>query len=179
MMGVDYESDSRDIGGSPAEARSKVVVHLAATVVVSGDRVLLVRRSSTERFLPRVWGVPCGKVDSGESAPAAALRELHEETGLSGRIVCYIGQSTFSSVWRGRSAENIQSNFLVYPLGGTGEIRLPKKDQEASWVRRDEIDRFDGLDAYNRGVLEQWLSLTEFGQLEPVSSAAIASSRRR
>lgn len=179
MMTVDYEGDSRDIAGSPAETRGMAVVRLAAAVVVSGDRVLLVRRSKTERFLPRVWGVPCGKVDPGESASVAALRELREETGLAGSVVCPIGQSTFSSVWRGRPAENVQSNFLVHPLGGIGKISLPKEDQEAAWVHRDEIDRFDGLDAYNRSVLEQWLSRTEFRQLEPVSSAAIASSRRR
>ncbi|MDX6346920.1 MAG: 8-oxo-dGTP diphosphatase, partial [Streptomyces sp.] len=40
---------------------------MAAAVVVHDDRVLTVRRSFGERFLPGVWGVPCGKLDAGET----------------------------------------------------------------------------------------------------------------
>jgi len=165
--------------GNSVEIDPRVTLHLAAAVVVQDDRVLVVRRSETERFLPRVWGVPCGKVDPGESLPDAALRELREETGLVGGIVGYLGRSTFSSIWRGRAAENIQSNFLVRPLGVRRKVRLPKKDQAAIWLSRDEIHHFDGLDTYNRGVLQQWLHLGEFGQSERISSALIASSSRR
>lgn len=141
-------------GDNPADT---VILRLAAAVVVDDDRVLVVRRSKTEKFLPCVWGVPCGKIDPGESAPEAALRELYEETGLSGNVAGYLGESTFSSVWRGRTADNVQSNFLVHPVGASREISLPKEDQAAAWVPAEEIDQFDGLDAYNRSVLEQWL----------------------
>ena len=36
---------------------------LAAAIVVHNDRVLVVRRSKEEVFLPRNWGIPCGKID--------------------------------------------------------------------------------------------------------------------
>lgn len=178
-MSVQNECDDDGTGEDLAGIARTVTLRLAAAVAVEDDRVLVVRRSKFERFHPSVWGVPCGKVDSGESAPEAALRELWEETGLAGNVVCYLGRSTFSSVWRGQLAENIQSNFLVHLLGTQREIRLPKEDQAAAWLSRDEIDNFDGLDIYNREVIEQWLRRAEFGQPEPASSAMIASSRRR
>jgi 8-oxo-dGTP diphosphatase len=100
------------------------VLLLAAAVVVHDDRVLIVRRSKTERFLPCVWGVPCGKVDPDEEARDAAVRELREETGLSGTVVRRLGQSVFSSLWRGQTVRN-----------------LPKADQEAAWLRRDDCGK--------------------------------------
>jgi 8-oxo-dGTP diphosphatase len=169
-MSIDRESDDHG---------DNITLRLAAAVVVDGDQVLIVRRSKTERFLPCVWGVPCGKIDSGESPPEAALRELREETGLSGNVIRYLGTSTFSSVWRGQAAENIQSNFLVHLRRARQKIRLPKDDQAAAWLFRNEIENFDGLDDYNRRVIDQWLRLADGDKQELVSSTAIASSRRR
>ena len=65
-----------DVSGSSHEVHRQITLRLAAAVTVHRDRVLVVRRSETERFLPRVWGVPCGKIDPGESADDAAVREL-------------------------------------------------------------------------------------------------------
>lgn len=45
-------------------------------------RVLLTRRPRHMRTFPGCWVMPGGSVDPGESTLTAALRELHEETGL-------------------------------------------------------------------------------------------------
>lgn len=177
-MRAENVSDDDGTADNAAESDRPVTLHLAAAVVVDRDRVLVVRRSKNERFLPNVWGVPCGKFDSGETGPEAALRELREETGLAGSVVRYLGHTTFSSVWQGRPAENIQYNFLVKPADGQ-EIRLPEEDQAAAWIPRAKIEDFNGLDAYNREVLGQWLQLPH-SDLQPVpSSMATASSSRR
>ncbi|NDZ97101.1 NUDIX domain-containing protein [Streptomyces sp. SID6673] len=56
------------------------VVGVGAVVWDSADRLLLVQR----RYPPQVgrWSVPGGKVEAGETLPAAAAREVAEETGL-------------------------------------------------------------------------------------------------
>jgi len=56
---------------------------IAATiaVVIRGDEVLLVRRANPPDA--GLWGFPGGKIEQGETLTQAALRELHEETGVT------------------------------------------------------------------------------------------------
>ena len=49
-----------------------------------GDEVLLVRRGREP--LKGKWSIPGGKMEFGETAKEAAVRELQEETGITARI---------------------------------------------------------------------------------------------
>jgi 8-oxo-dGTP diphosphatase len=139
------------------------VPRLAAAIVIHRDHVLIVRRSISEGFLPGRWGVPCGKIDDGESAPQAVLRELHEETGLSGSVTGWVGQSSFPSIWRGQRVTNIQDNYLInvsptqlIDPDGMPAVTLPKRDQVAKWVPATEIGSAD-LDPHNLRTIRQGL----------------------
>lgn len=50
------------------------------------DKVLIVHRRRYDD-----WTLPKGKLNPGESAPAAALREVREETGIVARLQSYVG----------------------------------------------------------------------------------------
>ncbi|MFC8195646.1 NUDIX hydrolase [Streptomyces sp. NPDC060006] len=130
---------------------------LAAAVVMHEGRVLLVRRSRTERFLPGVWGVPCGKLEPGESPADGVLRELKEETGLLGEVVRKVGESSFLSEYHGHEIKNWQDNFLVRPL--SRHVTLPEPDQAHDWLTPDRLHTVD-IDAYNLDIVRQ--ALTSF-----------------
>lgn len=49
-----------------------------------GDEVLLIRRGTPPRL--GEWSLPGGRIEWGERAEAAALRELREETGVEAEI---------------------------------------------------------------------------------------------
>jgi 8-oxo-dGTP diphosphatase len=130
--------------------------HLAAAVVVHDDRVLAVRRSWTERFLPGVWGVPCGKLEPGEAPESAATRELTEETGLTGLVVGRAGESTFTSRWNGRTVRNLQTNFLVRPT--SLNVALPLPDQSHRWVPIRDLEKAE-FDDHNLATVRQAVAL--------------------
>ncbi|QEU91037.1 NUDIX hydrolase [Streptomyces kanamyceticus] len=128
---------------------------LAAAVVTHRGRVLLVRRSASERFLPRVWGVPCGKLEPDESPRDGVLRELKEETGLLGRVLRKVGESSFVSTYRGHEVKNWQDNFLIRPL--TFDVVLPLADQDHRWLTPAELGTVE-IDDYNREIVRQAFS---------------------
>lgn len=77
------------------------------------------------------WQMPQGGIDSGETPQQAALRELHEETGVAAELVEVIGETT---------------NWLRYDFPPEIIARISKgryRGQEQKWV----LMRFHGDDA--------------------------------
>ena len=60
-------------------------VPAVGVVCLRGDEVLLIRRGTAPRM--GEWSLPGGRIEPGERATDAALRELVEETGVKARIL--------------------------------------------------------------------------------------------
>jgi 8-oxo-dGTP diphosphatase len=60
-------------------------VPCAGVVCLKGDEVLIIRRGQPPR--QGEWSIPGGRMEVGETAAAAALRELKEETGVTAEIL--------------------------------------------------------------------------------------------
>jgi len=80
-----------------SEARERPVAAVGV-VCLRGDEVLLVRRGTPP--LENAWSLPGGRIEWGEHAAHAALRELREETGCEAELVGLI--DVVDGIWPGR-----------------------------------------------------------------------------
>jgi 8-oxo-dGTP pyrophosphatase MutT (NUDIX family) len=97
----------------------------------------------------RVWALPKGHVDDGESAADTAMREVHEETGVEGRLVEKLGdiRYVYTASWDERKGERIFKIVSFFLLragrGRIGEIDEAMRVEvaEARWLPLDEAPR--------------------------------------
>ena len=115
----------------------------AYALCVREDRVLLARMAA-ERLDAGYWTLPGGGLNWGEDPLAGVLRELEEETGLTGTVV---GVAGIYSQTYARSADRPRDS--VHHLGivftmeaGDGEVRheLEGSTDLCAWVPVDELD---------------------------------------
>ncbi|MBL0426789.1 CoA pyrophosphatase [Ramlibacter alkalitolerans] len=101
--------------------------------------ILLTRRATGLRAHAGQWALPGGRMDAGEAAEQAALRELHEEVGLElgpaailGRLDDYVTHSGFAItpvvVWGGEAR-------LLAP--NAGEVASIHRIPLAEFLRAD------------------------------------------
>jgi ADP-ribose pyrophosphatase YjhB (NUDIX family) len=64
---------------------------VAVAIAVKGKKVLMIKRGMAPR--KGAWGPPSGFIEVGETPEEACLRELKEETGVSGQVVRLVGVS--------------------------------------------------------------------------------------
>jgi len=87
-----------------------------------------------------LWSLPKGHVEPGETIQQAAVREVREETGISGRIHAPLGVIDFWFVAEGQRVHKTVHHFLLLAEGG----ELSDEDVEVSevaWVPLAEVSR--------------------------------------
>jgi 8-oxo-dGTP diphosphatase len=103
-------------------------------VVVDEDQVLLIRRA-VEPWKGR-WDLPGGFCDGDEHPMHAAERELHEEVGLTGRAIAYLGtwMDTYDSSAPYTAISTVNSAYLVQLEAKVQIERLQAEEvSEARW----------------------------------------------
>jgi putative (di)nucleoside polyphosphate hydrolase len=101
------------------------------------------------------WQMPQGGVDKGEEPRDAALRELHEETGITADLVEILAESAewlpyelphdlVPQLWKGRYRGQKQKWFLIRFNGSDDQINILTEHQEFSqwrWFNPSELLR--------------------------------------
>jgi 8-oxo-dGTP diphosphatase len=115
-------------------------VPCVGVVCVRGDDVLLIRRGAAP--MASAWSIPGGGIEWGEAATAAALRELHEETGVEADLVGLI--EVFDGLFA--HAGVLTHHYVIAEFAAhwrSGEPAAGDDAAEARFVNLAEIDQFD------------------------------------
>jgi len=110
-----------------------------AGIAIRGNRVFVARRVAGGAMGGK-WEFPGGKLESGEHAADAAIREFDEEFGLAIAVGTMIGQSTFQN--NGKHYELVA--LLVSFDGEPPELR---EHDEVRWVTAAELRALDLSDS--------------------------------
>ena len=113
------------------------------------------------------WQMPQGGIDEGEKPRQAALRELWEETGVTGDLVEFVAKSPgwltydlppdlLGKVWGGRFRGQKQRWFLYRFTGRDDQVNIATDHPEFSewrWIGADEM--LGAIVPFKRAVYEQ------------------------
>lgn len=113
---------------------TKSAINVAAAVLVHDRKVLLARRRGG--YLDSLWEFPGGKLENGESAAIAAIRELDEELDI--RIVS--GQ-TLLVLEHEYPDKTVRLHFVKCRLSDTPEKCLARTstNPEVGWFAPDDF----------------------------------------
>jgi 8-oxo-dGTP diphosphatase len=127
-------------------------VPAVGVVCLRGDSVLLIRRGTPPR--QGEWSLPGGRIEPGERAVEAALRELREETGVEAEITGLI------DVVDG-----------LFPEAGRHYVLI---DYAARWVSGEPVAGDDALEA-RFVTLDEVESLIEWSETRRIIRLAVAA----
>lgn len=144
-------TDGRSAGRtSAADAAPPRWTRVAAYgLATKGDRLLLVRVAPGYEDSGR-WTLPGGGLEWGEEPAAAALRELTEETGLTGEVlsVAWVDSFTGPPIPERRvgALHGVRIVFTVAITGGELRDEVDESTDAAAWVDLAEISQLPLVD---------------------------------
>lgn len=106
----------------------------AGGLVVDGSRILLISTQAGRR-----WQLPKGHIEYGETPEQAALREVREETGVTGRLVAPLSEVEYWFVEKGaRRVHKRVDYFLLDYVSGSAADFDASEVSGAEWFSWDE-----------------------------------------
>lgn len=128
----------REPAGTAALSEWPVADGWVCNVLVRRGERLLVLRRATGGYLGDQWDLPGGKSEPGEEPADAALRELHEETGLMATLGAEVAHWSNPDTKGGDFRYHIVT-FEAVELDDAADVALTREHSDHLWATREEL----------------------------------------
>jgi 8-oxo-dGTP diphosphatase len=130
-------------------------VPTAGVVCLRGSEVLLIKRGNPPR--QGQWSLPGGRIEWGETSPAAAMRELVEETGVAAELLGLI--DVVDGLFTSRTTGETTRHYIMI-------------DYAARWISGEPVAGDDAAEA-RFFPLEEALAIVEWDETRRVIREAV------
>ena len=140
-------------------------VPAVGTVCFRGEDVLLIRRGT--KPMAGSWSIPGGKIEFGERAGDAALRELKEETAVNARLVDLV--DVVDGIFTSRTSGQVTRHYLLFDYAAvwlSGEPAAGDDAAHAEWVSPERLANLEIWDETRR-IIEAARKLVTISQTVP------------
>jgi 8-oxo-dGTP pyrophosphatase MutT (NUDIX family) len=112
----------------------------AGGVVVDGDRVVVIVPVKRAASGQSVLGLPKGHTDGDETPEQAARREVAEEAGVTGELICELGDVEYHYKRKGRAiAKRVRFYLFAYRSGDVADH--DHEIEQARWMPLEQAAR--------------------------------------
>ena len=111
--------------------------HVVVHALVEQDGKILLEKRASHLLEGGKWALPGGYMDRDETGDQAALRELKEETGWTGKVVGLLRVNTNPDRRNDQNIQNIALDFIINPIEkiGVGD----KEVDGLEWFALDQL----------------------------------------
>ncbi|WP_370968585.1 NUDIX hydrolase [Amycolatopsis sp. cg9] len=134
MTRVDYYNDPN------APKANNIAVAVSAFIQDDEGRILMIRRTDND-----LYSIPGGQLELGETLAQAAVREVHEETGIQCKVTEVIGLYSdpkhVIAYDDGEVRQEFSICFRATPAGGN--LRTSSESKEVFWISVSELENIN------------------------------------
>lgn len=119
---------------------SKIIVKIknsnfksAHVVILKDDKILILRRSQSDEWMPGHYGLPGGKLDEHETTIEALARECKEEINLD------ISPKNFIFLPK---VSNNKEHAFYYTTKFNGEVQLDFEHDDFQWINPKNLSNY-------------------------------------
>ncbi|MEO1553147.1 MAG: NUDIX hydrolase [Pseudomonadota bacterium] len=120
-------------------------VPAVGVVCFRDEEVLLIRRGTPPRR--GEWSLPGGRIEPGETAKRAALRELREETGIEAEIVALV--DVVDAIFNNRAGDLITRHYVLVDYAARWVSGVPVAGDDAAEARFFHQSELGSLDLWD------------------------------
>jgi len=132
-------------------------VPAVGVVCIRGEEVLLIRRGTPPKL--GEWSIPGGRIEPGEAAKDAALRELKEETSVEAELIGLL--DVIDAVFQNRSGELITRHYVLIDYVAKWRSGTPVAGDDAADARFFHQSELDSLELWSetRQIIQKGFAL--------------------